>query len=137
MNKLLFTTILSLIFLLSNAFSQGKTFFQTVEGKWQGTLEYLDYSDNKSRVSLKTIITFKPSADGNSAEVSTVYDDFGKIIKDQDVEKIDVTAKKYFEDKTEFTIESIADGKIVLVGSGQDGEKVEPIRQTITYSIET
>jgi Peptidase family S41 len=137
MNKLIFTAILSLVFLSANAFSQGKTFFQTVEGKWQGTLEYLDYSDGKSRVSLKTIITFKTSADGNSAEVSTVYDDFGKIIKDQDVEKIDAAAKKYFEDKTEFTIESIADGKIVLLGSGQDGEKVEPIRKTITYSGDT
>jgi Peptidase family S41 len=138
MNKLIFTAILGLIFLSANAFSQeSKTFFQTVEGKWQGTLEYLDYSDGKSRVSLKTIITFKTSADGNSAEVATVYDDFGKIIKDQDVEKIDVAAKKYFEDKTEFAIESIADGKIVLLGSGQDGEKVEPIRKTITYSGDT
>ena len=137
MNKIFYTAILSLVFLSVNALSQGKTFFQTVEGKWQGTLEYLDYSDGKSRVSLKTIITFKTSADGNSAEVSTVYDDFGKIIKDQDVEKIDAAAKKYFEDKTEFTIESIADGKIVLLGSGQDGEKVEPIRKTITYSNDT
>ena len=137
MNKIFYTAILSLVFLSVNALSQGKTFFQTVEGKWQGTLEYLDYSDGKSRVSLKTIITFKPAADGNSAEVSTVYDDFGKIIKDQDVEKIDAAAKKYFEDKTEFTIESIADGKIVLLGSGQDGENIEPIRKTITYSNDT
>ena len=137
MNKIFYTAILSLFFLSANALSQGKTFFQTVEGKWQGTLEYLDYSDNKSRVSLKTIITFKPAADGNSAEVSTIYDDFGKIIKDQDVEKIDAAAKKYFEDKTEFAIESIADGKIVLLGSGQDGEKVEPIRKTITFSNDT
>jgi hypothetical protein len=137
MNKLIFTAFLTIAFLSVNAFSQSKTFFQTVEGKWQGTLEYLDYSDGKSRVSLKTIITFKPSADGNSAEVSTVYDDFGKIIKDQDVEKIDVTAKKYFEDKTEFTIESITEGKIVLLGSGQDGEKIEPIRKTITYTNDT
>ena len=136
MNKLFFTAILAIIF-TTNVFAQSKTFFQTVEGKWQGTLEYLDYSDGKSRVSLKTIITFKTSADGNSAEVSTIYDDFGKIIKDQDVEKIDAAAKKYYEGKNEFAIESIADGKIVLIGSGQDGEKVEPIRKTITYSNDT
>ena len=137
MNKLFYTAILSLVFLSANALSQGKTFFQTVEGKWQGTLEYLDYSDGKSRVSLKTIITFKSSPDGNSAEVATVYDDFGKIIKNTDVARIDAAAKKYFEDKDEYAVESIADGKIVLLGSGQDGEKVEPIRKTITYSGDT
>ena len=135
MKKTFLTTAFIAVFLTVNAFSQsGKTFFQTVAGKWQGTLEYLDYADGKSRVSLNTLITFKPSADGNSAEVSTVYDDFGKIIKQQSVEKIDANAKKYFDDETEFAVESIADGKIVLLGSGQDGQKVEPIRKTITYT---
>jgi C-terminal processing protease CtpA/Prc len=137
MNKLILSIILVLAILSINIFAQSKTFFQSVEGKWQGTLEYLDYSDEKSRVSLKTLIEFKPFADGNSAEVVTIYDDFGKVIKDQDFEKIDVAAKKYFEGKNEFTIESIADGKIVLLGSGQDGEKIEPIRKTITYTNDT
>ncbi len=137
MNKLILTAILAITFLSTDAFSQSKTFFQTVAGKWQGTLEYLDYADGKSRVSLKTLIEFKPSADGNSAEVLTVYDDFGKVIKEQEVEKIDVTAKKYFAGKNEFTIESVTDGKIILLGSGQDGEKVEPIRKTITFTNDT
>jgi Peptidase family S41 len=137
MNKLILTAILAIAFLSTDAFSQSKTFFQTVAGKWQGTLEYLDYADGKSRVSLKTLIEFKPSADGNSAEVLTVYDDFGKVIKEQEVEKIDVTAKKYFAGKNEFTIESVTDGKIILLGSGQDGEKVEPIRKTITFTNDT
>ncbi len=137
MNKLILTAILAIAFLSTDAFSQSKTFFQTVAGKWQGTLEYLDYADGKSRVSLKTLIEFKPSADGNSAEVLTVYDDFGKVIKEQEVEKIDVPAKKYFAGKNEFTIESATDGKIILLGSGQDGEKVEPIRKTITFTNDT
>ncbi len=137
MNKLILTAILAIAFLSTDAFSQSKTFFQNVAGKWQGTLEYLDYADGKSRVSLKTLIEFKPSADGNSAKVLTVYDDFGKIIKEQEVEKIDVTAKKYFAGKNEFTIESVTDGKIILLGSGQDGEKVEPIRKTITFTNDT
>jgi Peptidase family S41 len=137
MNKLILPIILVLTILSINIFAQSKTFFQSVEGRWQGTLEYLDYSDEKSRVSLKTLIEFKSIADGNSAEVLTIYDDFGKVIKDQDTEKIDVAAKKYFEGKNEFTIESIADGKIVLLGSGQDGEKIEPIRKTITYTNDT
>lgn len=129
--------ILIIVFAATGAFGQSPTFFQAVAGKWEGTLEYLDYSDEKSRVSLKTIIEFRPLADGNSAEVLTIYDDFGKVMKDKDVDRIDLAAKKYFEGKDEFTIESISDGKIVLLGSGQDGEKVEPIRKTITYTGDT
>ena len=138
MNKLILTAIFSLLFLSTNSFAQpGKTFFQTVEGKWQGTLEYLDYSDDKSRVSLKTEIEFKTAADGHSAQVSTIYDDFGKVIKDEATQRVDAAAGKYFQGKNEYKIESIADGKIVLLGSGQDGEKVEPIRETITYTSDT
>ncbi len=133
MNKLFYTAILAII-LTANVFSQSKTFFQTVAGKWQGTLEYLDYGDEKSRVSLKTQIEYKTSADGFSSETATVYDDFGKVIKDNGNLRIDLAANQYFDGKDEYKIESIADGKIVLLGSGQDGKKVEPIRLTITYS---
>ena len=121
-----------------NAFSQeSKTFFQIIEGKWQGTLEYLDYADEKSRVSLKTLIEYQTSADGLSADTASVYDDFGKIIKDKGALRIDLAAQKYFEDKNEYTIESMTDDTIILLGSGQDGEKVEPIRLTINYSANT
>lgn len=136
MNKFLLTAIVTILF-TANLFAQSKTYFQSIAGKWQGTLEYLDYADEKSRVSLKTLLEIKPSADGNSAEVFTIYDDFGKVMKDRDTEKIDLNAKKYFEGKTEYSIESLADGKLILLGSGQDGEKVEPIRLTITFSAES
>lgn len=133
MNKLLFTAILATI-LTANVFAQSKNYFQIIAGKWQGTLEYLDYSDNKSRVSLKTLIEVKTSANGNSAEISTIYDDFGKIIKNKEIEGIDLSAKKYYVGKSEYSIETISDGKIVLLGKGQDGKNVEPIRLTITFS---
>ncbi len=136
MNKLIFTTILA-IFLTANAFTQdSKTLFQAIEGRWQGTLEYSDYTSNK-RVTMNTIITFKPSADGNSAEVLTIYDDFGKIYKSSGKERIDVAAKKFFEDDAEFSIESIADGKIILIGKTQDGNTIEPVRKTITFNNDT
>ena len=136
MNKLFYTAIIAII-LTANVFSQeGKTFFQTVAGKWQGTLEYQDYTSNE-RVTMNTIITFKPSADGNSAEVFTIYDDFGKIYKANGKERIDLQAKKFFEDDTEFTIESNAAGKIILIGKTQDGNTIEPTRKTITFSGDT
>ncbi len=132
MNKLFLTAILSLVFLPHSAFSQSKTFFQQIAGHWEGTLEYQDYSADK-RVKLKTYLTVTPASDGKSAEFATVYDDFGRIIKDTEVYKIDLAAKKYAAGKSEYAIDSIADGKIVLLGSGQDGERIEPIRTTIVF----
>ena len=133
MNKLFLAAIIAISILSINAFSQSKTFFQTVEGKWQGTLEYSDYKSNE-RVTMNTIITFKPSPDGNSAETYTIYDDFGKIYKSNGKERIDLTTKKFFEDETEFAVESIETGKIVLIGKTQDGDTIEPTRKTITYT---
>ncbi len=133
MNKLFLTAVFAIAFLSTNAFSQeSKTFFQTVAGNWEGTLEYQDYSENK-RVKLTTYLIIKPSTDGNSAEITTVYDDFGRIIKDVETEKIDFAAKKFTQGDYEYKIESAEIGKIVLLGSGQDGNTVEPIRKTITF----
>lgn len=133
MNKLFFAAILCLVFSLVNAFAQNKTFFQNIAGNWEGTLEYQDYSADK-RVKLKTYLTVTPSDDGNSAEFFTVYDDFGRIIKDKQTVRIDLAAKKYASGVYEYAIDSFAEGKFVLLGSGQDGEKTEPIRQTISFN---
>jgi hypothetical protein len=132
MNKLILAAILALITFAGTAFSQSKPFFQTIDGNWEGTLEYQDYSENK-RVKLKTYLIVKAAADGNSAEITTVYDDFGTIIKDVETEKIDIAAKRFLSGDFEYKIESIEPGKIILLGSGQDGEKVEPMRKTITF----
>ncbi len=125
------TMFLSILILAIPAKSQ--TFFQKIAGNWEGTLEYLDYSENK-RVKLKTYLTVTPSNNGNSAEILTVYDDFGRIIKDKETYKIDPGAKTYSAGDFQYKIDSFEDGKIVLLGSGQDGEKVEPIRETITFT---
>lgn len=136
MKKILLITTIAII-LTMNAFAQdGKTFFQIIEGNWEGTLEYQDYSENK-RVKLKTYLIIKSSPDGNSAEITTVYDDFGRIIKDVDTERIDLAGKKFIQGDSEFKIESFEKGKIVLLGSGQDGDTVEPFRKTITFDENT
>lgn len=132
MNKLLFTSVLILLALTTNAISQGKSFFQTIEGNWAGTLEYQDYSENK-RVELKTYLIVKASTDGTSAEITTIYDDFGRIIKDTETEKVDLAGKRFFSGDSEYRIETAEGGQIVMFGSGQDGERVEPIRKTITF----
>ncbi|MBX7171433.1 MAG: hypothetical protein K1X72_10800 [Pyrinomonadaceae bacterium] len=134
MKKLFLAAILAI--LTTNAFSQNKTFFQTVAGNWAGVLEYQDYSADK-RVKLKTYLTITPSADGNSAEVTTIYDDVSRIIKDTETEKLDLNAKKFFSGDEVFQVDSFENGKIIMFGSGQDGEKVEPFRKTITFDENT
>lgn len=128
-NKIILT-ILSVLIAVVSAHSQ--TYFQKIAGNWEGTLEYQDYSADK-RVKLKTYLSVKPSSDGNSAEFVTVYDDFGKIIKETETIVIDRAAKKYRAGDFEYRIDSFEKGKIVLLGAGEDGEKIEPIRKTITF----
>lgn len=132
MKKLIYVAAFVWLVLSSDAFAQNKTFFQQIAGNWEGTLEYQDYQKDK-RVKLKTYLTVTPAANGSSAEFFTVYDDFGRIIKEKETVEINSAAKKYFAGKSEYRIDAIADGKIILLGSGQDGEKIEPIRQTIIF----
>lgn len=120
------------VFVFTASAQENKTIFQTIAGNWAGVLEYQDYSENK-RVKLKTYLSIKPSADGSSAEITTVYDDFGRIIKETEIVKLGQTAKNYSDGDFEYKIESIEAGKIVLSASGQDGEKIQPFRKTITY----
>ena len=124
MNRLFLTAVLAATVLTANAFAQDKTFFQTVAGNWEGTLEYQDYSQDK-RVKLKTYLTITPAANGNSAEFVTVYDDFGRIIKNSETVALDLAAKKYVSGKNVYEIASVEQEKIVLLGSGQDGERIE------------
>jgi hypothetical protein len=75
----IFTTLLISV----SAAAQNKTYFQTIGGNWEGTLEYQDYSANK-RVKLKTYLTVTPAPDGNSAFFFTVYDDVNRVIKESE-----------------------------------------------------
>ncbi len=133
MKKNMFLLALIIFCAVHDLSAQKKTFLQTIKGNWEGTLEYQDYSENK-RVKLKTYLTVAPSNDGQTAKITTVYDDFGRIIKSSETVKIDAAQMKYFDDDFEYKIESMADGKIVLLGSGQDGETIEPFRKTIIFN---
>jgi hypothetical protein len=136
MNGVFWAAFLMIAFSVVDARAQGKTFFQTVAGNWAGTLEYQDYSADR-RVKLNTYLTITPSADGNSAKITTVYDDFGTIMKSTGTQKIDAGAQNFIEGDNSYRIDSIANGKIVLLGQGQDGERSEPFRRTITFDENT
>lgn len=136
MKNITISTILCILLLLLAVSAHSQTYLQKIAGNWEGTLEYQDYSADK-HVKLKTYLTVIPSADGNSAEFTTTYDDVTKIIKDVEIVKIDLTAKKYLSGNSEYTIDSFENGKIILLGSGQDGEKIEPIRKTISFEADS
>lgn len=131
-------TLISILFIIiaaAAAFAQAdRTYFQTVEGRWKGTLEYKDYQSN-GRVTMAVIITIKASPDGKSADVFTIYDDFGKVYRSPGKERIE--ASTYFDGETPFKIESSEAGKIVMTGETQDGNDKQPTRKTITYTADT
>lgn len=106
------------------------SYFATLAGKWMGVLEYSDYRSGE-RVRLKTFLEIKPGAGGNDAEFNYLYDDFGKVMRSAQPHRIDAVSKSYFIDGQRFAITG-DEGKLVLTGSGEDGDTVEPIRLTIT-----
>lgn len=133
MKKKILITLVTLLFAAAAAYGQQKSFFDSVAGKWKGTLEYSDYTSGR-RVTMNVLITIEPSSDGASAKVATLYDDFGKVYRANGVERIDAAANKFIDGKNEFSIESNEQGKMVLIGQTQDGERLERTRKTITYS---
>ena len=130
-----FIAFLLLIVQCSMINVSAQTFLQKVAGKWEGTLEYSDYKTEK-RVSLKTTLEIKTSADGKSAEFVYVYDDFGKIIESRDEIKIDAENKKFYFGEDEYSFEE-KDGKLILAGKQIDNDKLEPVRKTITFSTDS
>lgn len=135
MKKQILIAFVTLLLAGLSAFGQ-QTFFTDIAGKWKGTLEYSDYTSGK-RVTMNVLITITPSADGTSANIATLYDDFGKVYRANGTERIDLAANKFTEDKTEFSIESNDTGKMVLLGQTQDGNDVQRTRKTITYSADS
>ncbi len=111
-------------------------FFATIAGKWTGTLQYKDYSSGE-RVALTTRVRIVPAADGSSAEFEFAYDDFGRIIKSRETRRIDEAGRKFYAGDFAYAIDSMSTGRIVLLGSGKDGNTVERIRETITYDADS
>lgn len=136
MKKQILIVLAALLIAVTSSYSQHTTLFTEIAGTWKGTLEYSDYTSGK-RVTMNVLITIEPSADGNSATIKTLYDDFGKVYRANGTERIDLATKKFVEDKTEFAIESNEAGKLVLLGKTQDGNDVQRTRKTITYSADS
>lgn len=141
--------LLSIVILLSNltghAFTNNPhsilpqtamSYFNPLAGKWEGVLEYSDYQSGK-RVKLKTLLEIKPVGGAGAAEFSYLYDDFGKVKRSAVPHRIDATAKQYFIGEQQFEITESVPGKLILAGSGQDGNTVEPERLTITFTGDT
>jgi len=103
-------------------------------GEWTGALEYLDYQDNSSRVSLPTDLSVKPKK-GKLKLRFAYLESSGKIVRGKD-------EVVYDEEKVEWggkawDIQSVDEGSVaegwemVLIREGMDDDRPAILRQTI------
>lgn len=124
-------TVVFLLFAVQTAFTQTAFSFENLAGEWEGTLEYADYADD-SRVTMNVLTEITPAPDGNAATLKLIYDDFGKIYREEQTHKMDLPAKKYFFDDREFSLEA-ENGKLILLGSGEENGKNAAFRYTLEF----
>jgi hypothetical protein len=116
--------------------------YQTLLGRWSGTLEYRDFGNDK-RVKLPTVLDTSLSADGQGMTFKYVYDDGpGKIVKETETIRVDLAAGTYTveEDDGGKTVYKIAKlegftdrsgGSLLLSGSGMENKVNVEVRTTI------
>ncbi len=107
--------------------------FAFLQGNWTGVLAYTDYQDDKTKVELKTTVSYRIS-DKTMFSQTTYIEPNGVPVYNKD--KISLTKKG---DKVNFkgellTISEKSNGRMVLEGAGEDNEKKSVIRETIDYT---
>ena len=125
-------TIFSLLVFLSLTVAGQKNFtFSGIEGEWQGTLEYANFTDDK-RVKMKTVADIGTSENGDLLKIDLIYDDFGKIYRGSETSRIDRALGKYLVGDRRFDFVE-TDGKLTATGTLIENGKEEPVRLTIKY----
>lgn len=140
-------TILSSIFSQSG-FAQDKsdklermlTKLSTLNGNWSGSLEYLDYGDNKSKTKLPTVCeaVFNKSGNDKYLSVKFIFDEGkARTVTGEDAWTIVDEGKTFFYDSTNYNITSYAQNDdnndiaiFVFEKEGQDNNKPCTIQQT-------
>ncbi len=103
-------------------------------GKWIGALEYLDYQDNTSRVSLPTELTVKEA--GKKLKLQFAYlEPNGKIVRGKN--KVIIGDETIEWGGSDWDIQSVegepdeGGWKMVLLTEGEDDDRPATLRQTI------
>ena len=108
---------------------------ESMEGAWTGTLTYLDYQDNETRVSLPTEVEFTPTNDGLS--YTFVYTEpSGATVADEGELRLESGGGVSMGD-TEFQVQDFELdgqghlGRLVLSQRGTDGDRPSLLVRTI------
>ncbi len=103
-------------------------------GEWTGALEYLDYQDNTSRVSLPTNLSVQPRKETLKLRYAYVEPN-GKIVRGKDQVTFSDEKVKWGGEEWEIqSVEgnSVAEGwEMVLIRKGMDDNRPAILRQTI------
>lgn len=115
----------------------------SLNGSWKGTLQYLDYGDNKSKVTLPTTCeaVFNKSGSDKFLSVKFIFDEGkGRTVTGEDAWTI-IDKETFFYDSTNYKIttytpadfksESVKD-VFVFEKTGEDNGKPCNIQQTFT-----
>lgn len=114
--------------------------FAFMQGNWIGVLEYTDYQDDKSKVQLKTTVTYALQFDKiisqytfTEPDGSLVYDK-GQISLSKKGDMVNFGGEKLKIVKALTASGARQEGILVLEGAGEDNNKKATIRETIHYS---
>lgn len=141
MKKLLLSAI-ALLFIagfVSNAAAQGKVKakeLKNLAGNWSGELEYLDYSDGKSKVKLKlrAVNTVK---DGRVSQEIFYVEPSGKEVKGGSVFSVSADGTQIVEEKMQWTITKNSYDKktktrtIIYETKWKDNDRNADLRETL------
>lgn len=112
----------------------------TLDGKWKGFLEYLDYGDNKSKTKLPTEVEAKFNKSGNDKYLSVkfIYDEGkGRTVTGEDAWTILDEGNIFFYDSINYVITQYVQNDdnndiavFVFEKEGKDNDKSCNIEQT-------
>ena len=108
----------------------------TLAGEWEGTLEYLDYGDNETRVRLAMSVVYRETPGGTAYDIEFREPD-GRIVSDAGrLERLPSGEVVLGADAHEVaSFEAADDGfTLVLRMRGQDGGQPAEIRQVIEHA---
>ena len=107
--------------------------FAFVQGNWTGVLEYTDYQDDKTKVQLKTTKTYM-ILDKKLLTQTTFIEPNGVPVYNKGQISVSNTGDKINFGGELLTIAEKKEGRLILMGAGDDNDKKSQIRETFDYT---
>ncbi len=109
--------------------------FKFLEGEWEGELTYLDYKDNRTRVTIGASVEYRLRTTGVWFRFTYIEPNGKTVLGDPGSIRIARDEKGIIEDNDEWKLisKSIADEKVEIVVERMGFEDRKPAMQTRTY----